>query len=63
MINSTERRQNKLVRDPPWLLNPGQTSPEVQNGLIGGPTKKNYVLQLNFQKNNSVQKGERSFLN
>ena len=28
------------VRDPPWLLYPGQTSPEVQNRGINGPTKR-----------------------
>ena len=31
--------------NPPWLWNPGQTSPEVQNRGISGPTKRTYVLQ------------------
>ena len=32
-------------RDPPWLWNPVQMSPEVQNRGISGPTKRTYVLQ------------------
>ena len=31
--------------NPPWLWNPGQTSPEVQNRGISGPTKRTCVLQ------------------
>ena len=31
--------------DPPWLWNPGQMSPEVQNRGISGPTKRTDVLQ------------------
>ena len=31
--------------NPPWPWNPGQTSPEVQNRGISGPTKRTYVLQ------------------
>ena len=34
-----------MQRDPPWLWNPGQTSPEVQNRGISGPRKRTYVLQ------------------
>ena len=34
-----------LSEDPPALLPPGQTSPEVQNSGINGPTKRTYVLQ------------------
>ena len=30
----------KHARDPPWLWNPGETSPEVQNRDISGPTKR-----------------------
>ena len=33
------------LRNPPWLWNPGQISPEVQNRGISGPTKRTYVLQ------------------
>ena len=39
------RWQSMQARDPPWLWNPGETSPEVQNNGISGPTKKTYVLQ------------------
>ena len=31
--------------NPPWLWNPGQTSPKVQNRGISGPTKRTCVLQ------------------
>ena len=31
--------------NPPWLWNPGQTSPKVQNRGISAPTKRTYVLQ------------------
>ena len=33
---------------PPWLQNPGQMSPEVQNRDISGPTKRIHVLQIFF---------------
>ena len=36
--------------NPPYLWNTGQTSPEVQNRGISGPTKRTYVLQI-FLKN------------
>ena len=39
------RQQSTQVRDPPWLWNPGETLPEVQNRGISGPTKRSYVLQ------------------
>ena len=32
-------------RDPPWLWNPGQTSPKVRNRGISGPTKRTYVFK------------------
>ena len=32
-------RESTQERDPPWLRNPGQTSPEVQNRGISGPIK------------------------
>ena len=38
------RRQCMHARDPPWLWNSGETSPEVRNS-ISGPTKRTYVLQ------------------
>ena len=38
--------------DPPWLRNPGQPSPEVQNIGISGVTKRIDVLKkCLFQKN------------
>ena len=39
---------------PSWLWNPGQTSPEVQNRGISGPTKRTYVLQK-LKKTNKKQ--------
>ena len=39
------RQGSTQVRDPPWLWNPVQTSPEVQNRGISGPTKRTHVLQ------------------
>ena len=41
------RWQSMQARDPPWLWNPGQTSSEVQNRGISGPSKRTHVL-LNF---------------
>ena len=40
-ISGVHRMQAKRtqVRDPPWLWNPGETSPEVQNRGISGPQK------------------------
>ena len=43
------RWSSMQVRDPQWLWNAGQTSPEVQNRGISGPTKRTDVLQ-NFSK-------------
>ena len=42
------------VMDPLWLLNPGQTSPEVQNS-ISDPTKWTDVLQFLKKKQCSIQ--------
>ena len=39
---------NIQVRDPPWLWNPEQTSPKVQNRGISGPPKMTHVLQRYF---------------
>ena len=44
------RRQCMQVRDPSWLCNPEQTSPEVQNRSISGSTKRTDVLQKFFKK-------------
>ena len=34
---------------PSWLCNQGQTSPEVKNRGISGPTKRTDVLQFFFK--------------
>ena len=47
--------------NPPWLWNPGQTSPEVQNRGISGPTKRTCVLQ-NLKKKKSGSFPENSNL-
>ena len=38
-VNLRITQARKHARDPPWLWNPGQKSPEVQNRGISGPTK------------------------
>ena len=38
--------------NPPWLWNPGQMSPEVQNNGISGPPKK-LCLPKQFRKKRS----------
>ena len=55
------RRQSTQARDRPWLWNPGETSPEVQNRGISGPTKRTYVLQKIILKS-SFRKNPISFL-
>ena len=44
LIWGSHKRQS-MQRDPPRLWNPGQTSPEVQNRGINGPTKRTCILQ------------------
>ena len=44
-VNLRIMQVRKHTRDPPWLWNPGQTSPAVQNRSISGPTKRTCVLQ------------------
>ena len=39
------RQRNMQMRYPPWVRNLGQTSLEVQNRDISGPTKRTDVLQ------------------
>ena len=55
---SHQRGGSAQVRNPPWLWNPGQTSPEVQNRGISGSTKRTCVLQKNFETKvkNSMKK-------
>ena len=38
------------VKDPPWLWNPGQTSPEVQNRGINVPTKRTCPPEIKRQR-------------
>ena len=37
--------QVRIRQNPLWLWNPEETSPEVQNRGISGPTKRTHVLQ------------------
>ena len=46
-LRITEAR--KYASDPPWLWNPEQMSPEVQNRGISGPTK-GLLSSKNFKK-------------
>ena len=51
LAESIECRQESIqVRDPPWLWNPGQRSPEVQNSGISNSTKRTFVVQKHFKK-------------
>ena len=51
-IHCVQLIKSTQARDPPWLWNPGQTSPEVQTRVISGPTKRICVLQKNFLRKN-----------
>ena len=51
-VNLRITQVRKHTKDPPWFWNPGQTSPEVQNRGISGPTKRTYVLQKLKKKKN-----------
>ena len=53
--------QSTQVRDPPWLWNPGETSPEVKNRGISGPTKRTYVLQKFLKKSWNVMNVKRKW--
>ena len=44
------KRQSTQARDPLWLWNPRETSPEVQNRGISGPSKRTHVLQKMYKK-------------
>ena len=50
-LRITQARKH-TKRDPPWLRNPGQMSPEVQNRGISGPTKRTYAFKIVFLKSN-----------
>ena len=41
----SHRRESMQVKDPPWLWNPGQTSPEVKKRGISDPTNRNCVFK------------------
>ena len=53
-IWGSHMREN-MQRDPPWLWNSGQTSPEVHNRGISGPRKRTCVLQKFFKKSLSFR--------
>ena len=40
------RQKGSQVRDPSWLWNPRQMSPEVQNKGISGPKKRTYDIHI-----------------
>ena len=42
-------RQESMQASPPWLWNPGQTSPEVQTGVSVAP-QKGHVSSKKFKK-------------
>ena len=44
-IKESIARGRMQARDPPWLWNPEQTSPELQNRSISDPTKRTDVFQ------------------
>ena len=45
------RRGSTQAKDPPWLWNPGQISPEVQNrGIVSKQTIVSCVLQKFYKK-------------
>ena len=45
-VNLGITQARKHARDQPWLGNPGQMLPEVQNSGISGSTKRTYILQF-----------------
>ena len=47
---AAHQQESVQARNPPWLWNPWQTSPEVQNRGISGPTKRTCVLQKFYLK-------------
>ena len=55
-VNLKITHVRKCGRDPPWLWNPGQTSPEVQNRGTSGPTKRTYVLQIFKKQKAAIEK-------
>ena len=48
-ISISRLRENNL-NPIVWIINPEETSPEVQNRSISGPTKWTYVLQKFVKK-------------
>ena len=47
-INLRIKQARKHTRDPPWLWNPGQTSPELENRGVSGPIKGILSSKKNF---------------
>ena len=58
-VNLLIIQARKHARDLPWLWNPGQTSPEVKNRGISGPTKRNnkksQYMATNISKIKQIQ--------
>ena len=51
------RQESMQVINPPWLWNQGQTSPEVQNRGISGPTKEHIYVYLQKEKKEKKKEG------
>ena len=49
-LYSQDHTSEIACKGSPWFWNPGQTSPEVQNRGISGPTKRTYVLKIFLKK-------------
>ena len=55
-------RQVRIRQNPLWLWNPEETSPEVQNRGISGPTKRTHVLQKILKKKKKKKKKKKHCL-
>ena len=53
-VNLKITHVRKCGRDPPWLWNPGQTSPEVQNRGISGPAKRALCPPKHVKKERNI---------
>ena len=49
-IKESIARGRMQVKNPPWLWNPVQTSPEFQNKSISGPTIRTDIPQFFLKK-------------
>ena len=53
-VNLRITQVREHARDPPWLWNPGKTSPDVQNKCISGSMKRIYKCPQKRRKTLSV---------